>query len=183
MFKMNNFTIIDYSNVGLVLEDLDRLDEADDYHSKALAIAEKVSNESIRMGVFISYARQDSDAAQRLYNDLSSKTDLNPWLDKENLLPGQNWNLEIRKAIKNSGYFIALFSSESVKKRGYVQKEFKKAIDTLDEFPEGEIFAIPVRLDECEIPSEKFRRIQRVDMFPVWDEGVRKLLLTLNTLK
>jgi hypothetical protein len=93
MFKMNNFTIIDYSNVGLVLEDLDRLDEADDYHSKALAIAEKVSNESIRMGVFISYARQDSDAAQRLYNDLSSKTDLNPWLDKENLLPGQNWNL------------------------------------------------------------------------------------------
>ena len=128
--------------------------------------------------IFISYARQDSDAARKLYNDLTSKTDLKPWLDKEDLLPGQSWDLEIRKAIKNSRYFIALFSSTSVSKRGYVQKEFRKAIDTFDEFPEGEIFAIPVRLDDCEIPYESFRKIERVDLFPDWNEGVERLLRT-----
>ena len=117
---------------------------------------------------------------ERLYNNLSSKTDLKPWLDKEDLLPGQSWDLEIRKAIKKSRYFIALFSSTSVSKRGYVQKEFRKAIDTLDEFPEGEVFAIPVRLDDCEIPYERFRSIERVDMFPDWDKGVQRLLRTFQ---
>ena len=130
--------------------------------------------------IFISYARQDSDATIRLYNDLLSKTDLKPWLDTEDLLPGQNWDLEIRKAIKNSRYFIALFSSTSVSKRGYVNKELRKAIDALDEFPEGEIFAIPVRLNNCEVPYEKFRGIERVDLFPDWNEGVQRLLRTFE---
>jgi len=133
--------------------------------------------------IFISYARQDSEAAQRLYNDLKSgTTNLSPWLDKEDLLPGQSWDLEIRKAIRKSRYFIALFSSTSVQKRGYVQKEFKRAIEVLDEFPEGEIFAIPVRLDDCEIPYERFERIERVDLFPDWDKGVQRLIRTFQIL-
>ena len=133
-----------------------------------------------RERVFISYARQDSDAAQRLYNNLTSGTNLKPWLDTKDLLPGQTWNLEIRKAIKKSRYFIALFSSTSVQKRGYIQKEFKFALDVLDEFPEGEIFAIPVRLNNCEVPYEKFRGIERVDLFPEWNEGVQRLLRTFK---
>lgn len=130
--------------------------------------------------VFISYARQDSGAASRLYDDLKAHADLRPWLDKKDLLPGQNWNFEIRKAIKNSRYFIALFSSTSVQKRGYIQKEFKFALDVLDEFPEGEIFAIPARLDNCQIPYEKFMGIERVDLFPDWNEGVQRLLRTFK---
>jgi TIR domain len=132
-------------------------------------------------GVFISYAREDSGAALRLYEDLKPRTDLRLWLDKKDLLPGQTWNLEIRKAIKNSRFFIALFSSTSVNKRGYVQKEFKLALDVLDEFPEGEIFAIPARLDNCEIPYEKFRSIERVDLFQDWNEGIHRLLRTFET--
>ena len=61
-----------------------------------------------------------------------------------------------------------------------MQKEFRKAIDALDEFPEGEIFAIPVRLDDCEIPYERFRNIERVDMFPDWDKGIQRLLRTFQ---
>ena len=129
--------------------------------------------------VFISYARQDYEAAVRLYNDLKN-AGLNPWLDKEDLLPGQSWNLEIKKAIKKSKYFVALFSLTSVQKRGYVQKEFKLALDLFDEFPEGEIFAIPARLDECEIPYERFRSIERVDLFPSWEEGIKRLLQTFG---
>ena len=129
---------------------------------------------------FISYARQDFEDAKRLYDALRTRTDLKPWLDKQDLLGGQNWDLEIREAIKNSRYFIALFSSTSVSKTGYVQKEFRRAIDTFDEFPEGEIFAIPVRLDDCEIPYERFKKIERVDLFPDWDEGIKRLLRTFQ---
>ena len=131
-------------------------------------------------GVFISYAREDSAAALRLYDDLKPRADLRLWLDKKDLLPGQTWSVEIRKAIKKSRYFIALFSSTSVQKRGYVQKEFKLALEVFDEFPEGEIFAIPARLDNCEIPYEKFRSIERVDLFPDWNEGIQRLLRTFE---
>ena len=86
----------------------------------------------------------------------------------------------MEKPLKNSRYFIALFSSTSVQKRGYIQKEFKFAVEVLEEFPEGEIFAIPARLDECEIPYERFRNIERVDLFPIWDEGVERLLRTFK---
>jgi hypothetical protein len=158
-------------------------------NSRAERVASKVSppiesqsqpRKDKQSRVFVSYAREDSNSALRLYEDLKTRTDFQPWLDKEDLLPGQNWDLEIRKAIKNSRYFVALFSSTSVSKRGYVQREFRKAIDTLDEFPEGEIFAIPVRLDDCEIPYEKLRNIQYVDLFPDWYEGLRRLLRTFD---
>ena len=133
--------------------------------------------------VFISYARQDTDSALRLYEDLKAKSDLEPWLDKKNLLPGQTWNLEIRKAIKNSRFFIGLFSSTSVQKRGYIQKEFRFALEVLDEFPEGEIFAIPARLDDCEIPYERFNDMERVDLFPNWEGGIERLLQTFGMRK
>jgi hypothetical protein len=108
--------------------------------------------------VFISYAEEDSKSAKRLYDDLK-RTNLTPWLDKESILLGQNWENEIGKAIKNSRYFIALLSANSVAKRGYVQKELKGALEEQDKFPESGIYLIPVRLDDCEMPYEKLGKI------------------------
>ena len=53
--------------------------------------------------VFISYASEDYDEARRLYEELKN-ANLDPWLDKESLLPGQDREIEIKKAIKNSTY-------------------------------------------------------------------------------
>lgn len=52
----------------------------------------------------------------------------------------------------------------------------------LGEFVEGKIFAIPVRLDDCEIPYEKFKRLHRVDLFPDWSQGIKKLLRTFGII-
>ena len=130
-------------------------------------------------GVFISYAREDSESARRLYDDLK-KAGLNLWLDKESLIAGQNWKMAINKAINKSRYFIPIFSSVSVAKRGYVQKEFKYALDVIDEFPESQIFIIPVRLNDCEIPYEKLEDIEHVDLFPDWNEGLQRILLGMK---
>lgn len=139
------------------------------------------NNEKLRNNrVFICHAKEDLGAASRLYNDLKSHTNLTLWLDKDDLLPGQNWKIEIKKAIKNSRYFIVLFSSISVQKRGYMQKDVKFALEVLGEFPEGEVYAIPIKLDNCQIPYEEFNDIQRVDMFPDWNEGIQKLLRTFE---
>ncbi|MDL1919030.1 toll/interleukin-1 receptor domain-containing protein, partial [Chloroflexi bacterium CFX5] len=68
--------------------------------------------------VFISYAREDSEIAKKLYDDLS-QAGVELWFDRESLAPGQDWQLEIEKAIKESTFFLALISSKSTTKRGF----------------------------------------------------------------
>ena len=137
-------------------------------------------NKSQGNTVFISYASEDGDAAKRLQKDLKD-AGLTPWLDKECLIAGQNWKISIKNAIKKSRYFIPLFSSVSVKKRGYVQKEFKLALDVFDEFPESETFVIPCRLDDCEVPYDKLKDIEYVNLFPVWDDGIRRIIQSITS--
>ncbi len=96
--------------------------------------------------VFISYAREDSRHAERLYMDFR-QSEIDAWLDTRRLLPGQNWRREIHQAIRAAKYFIALVSEHSVGKRGFVQAEMKRALNVFAEVPAGQIFIIPVRLD------------------------------------
>jgi hypothetical protein len=60
---------------------------------------------------------------------------------------------------------------------GVLQKEIKKALDVADEQPEGVAYMIPVRLEECDMPT-RLRRWQRVDLFK--EDGYPKLVRVLN---
>jgi hypothetical protein len=131
--------------------------------------------------IFISYAREDLPSAKKLYERLKAER-ADPWLDKESLLGGENWRIAIKNAIARSRYFVALISSNSIGKRGFVQKEVRQAIEMLDEFPESEIFLIPARLDGSEPPFNRLKDIHCIDLFPDWDAGVSKLLLTLDMI-
>jgi SIR2-like domain/TIR domain len=129
--------------------------------------------------VFISYAREDSAEAERLYRDLKN-AGAKPWIDKEEIRAGENWDLALSKAIKNNRYFIPLFSSRSVDKIGYVNKELRYALEALDHYPEKSIFMIPVRLDDCEIPFEKLKKIHNADLFPDWNNGVKRIFKSMG---
>ena len=129
--------------------------------------------------VFISYAREDGESAERLYKDLQNRG-LEPWLDKEAILPGYNWKYSIHQAIKKSRFFIPLISSTTVEKIGYIQDELKYAIEASKQFPEKEVFMIPARLDNCEMPYEILKEIQSVDLFPDWDKGINQIFKTFK---
>ncbi len=124
--------------------------------------------------VFISHASEDNAAAKRLTKRLKDDG-FEPWLDLERLLPGQDWNLELEKAMRESGAILLCFSKESVAKESYIQKEYKRAMRIQEEKPEGTIFVIPVRLDECELPFY-LREIQWVD----YPEDYDRLVAALN---
>ena len=128
--------------------------------------------------VFISYAREDIEAAKRVYDELKA-TGVSVWIDDQDLLPGTDWALEIAKSIKRSRYFIAILSTHSVSKRGFFQTELKKALEIRDQFPEDEIFFLPVRINKCDIP-ERIANIHCVDLFPSYDEGLKKIFLALK---
>lgn len=129
--------------------------------------------------IFISYASEDAESAQRLYDELRLAPGVRPWLDRHDLLPGTRWDLEIQKAIKESVAVVVLLSSSSTTKRGFVQKEIRVALDVLAELPERSVFVIPVRLDACDVHFNALEGIHYADLFPDWDAGVRQLRKTM----
>jgi len=126
--------------------------------------------------IFISYAREDEVKVTNLYRSLK-KAGFNPWLDQFDILPGKNWEDEIRKSIKSATIFLACLSSNSIYKRGIVQKELKLALDVLNEFPDNEVYFIPLRLDDCEVP-EKISKLQWIDLFK--PDGYQRLFDSLS---
>ena len=128
---------------------------------------------------FISYAREDLTTATKLYEDLRT-LGAEPWMDKRDLLGGQNWRMAIRKAVRESSHFIAILSSNSVSKRGFVQKELREAISILEEFPPDEIFVIPLRLENVEPTHEALKDLHWIDLFPSYDAGLHELAKSLT---
>jgi formylglycine-generating enzyme required for sulfatase activity len=130
-----------------------------------------------RPRIFLCHAREDKPKVIDLYHQLKA-AGYSPWLDQEDLLPGVDWEREIRRAIRGSEFFLACLSKESIDKRGFVQKELKMGLNVLDEMPEGKIYLIPVRLEACEVP-ERLRSRQWVDFFA--PRGFEKLKRALDS--
>ncbi len=125
--------------------------------------------------VFLSYAREDSKVAQKLCKDLEN-AGVAVWMDSKDILPGEKWKARIVRAIKESSYFLILLSSHSDKKRGFVQKELKIALELLDESPQFQIFIIPIRLDKFTPSDEKLQELQWIDLFPSYKDSLDKIL-------
>ncbi len=126
--------------------------------------------------VFLCHSWSDKLVVRNLYRRL--KTDhVDAWLDEENLLPGQDWHLEIRKAVRSSQAIIICLSKASVTKIGFVNKEIKYALDVADQQPEGAIFIIPLKLEECVVP-DRLRTWQWVNFFE--PDGYKRLMNALQ---
>lgn len=130
--------------------------------------------EANKLLVFLSHASEDKPKVRKLSQRLKADG-FDPWLDEERILPGQDWDLEIQKAMRASQALLLCFSQLSVAKEGYIQREYKKALDYQQEKPEGTIYVIPLRLDDCEIPFT-IRELQYVD----YPAGYERLVLALN---
>jgi len=125
--------------------------------------------------VFLSHAHSDRDAVRELYSRLKSDG-IDAWLDREKLLPGQDWELEIRKAVIESDAVIVCLSKQ-FNQAGFRQKEVRLALDEAMIKPEGTIFIIPVRLEECDT-LEVLRKWHWVDLFE--SDGYEMLIRALR---
>jgi TIR domain/SIR2-like domain len=137
---------------------------------------EPSTNRPVR--VFISYTKEDTRTANKLYNDLKM-AGVYPWLDSESLLPGQNWKVATKLAIKNSRYFITVISKNS-EREGRVQRETKEALEILKEFRPSEIFVIPIRIENCTVSDEKLNELYMIDMYPDWELGIQRILKSMG---
>ncbi|MFL6211127.1 MAG: TIR domain-containing protein [Pyrinomonadaceae bacterium] len=169
-----NGSLIFARNLIWTFKKVGRLEDVNIWRENVTKIEQR-SRKSV--GVFLSYAREDRENVRLLYKKLQ-EAGFTPWMDVEDLLPGQDWELEIEKAIKKSDFALVCLSNLSTNKQGYIQKEIKIALDVLDMMPEGGVYLIPARLDECRVPN-RLNKQQWVDLFV--DGGFEKLGEALRT--
>ena len=129
--------------------------------------------------VFVAYVAEDLPLARKLRDGIAA-AGCSAWLDRDKLLPGQNWPRAIERAIAISDAFVACFSPRAIAKRGQFQSELRYALDCARRLPLEAVFVVPVRFEACEVPSSVADQVHYVDLFPDWDRGLKRILRSIR---
>jgi TolB-like protein/Tfp pilus assembly protein PilF len=114
--------------------------------------------------VFLSYASQDAEAAQRICAALRS-AGVEVWFDQSELRGGDAWDQSIRKQIKTCALFVPVISRNTHDRdEGYFRLEWKLAVDRCHLMAADKAFLLPVVIDDTrdddERVPERFREVQ-----------------------
>jgi hypothetical protein len=136
---------------------------------------------------FISYVRENKDVIDRLATNLRA-LGVKVWLDRDDIVPGMDWKLAIRKAIQDGVFFIACFSKElNERSEAFMHGELRLAIDRLRNMPKDRVWFIPIIVNETEIPShsisdhEILSDIHAVKLYDNWDNGIKTIFASNET--
>jgi TIR domain len=115
--------------------------------------------------IFMSYAREDEEAARRLKAGLERHGCL-VWYDRERLKPGGNWHNNLEDEVKGRcSLFLSVISRTTEgAPAGYFHQERNWAAEWQAMFSEGEEFYVPVVIDDSSLATKReprsFRNVQ-----------------------
>jgi hypothetical protein len=135
--------------------------------------------------VFLSYAREDTDAARRIADALRA-FGVEVWFDQSELRGGDSWDQKIRRQIKDCALFMPIVSEHTqARGEGYFRLEWKLAAERTHLMAEGRPFVLPLVVDDAReadalVPPE-FMRVQWTRLplgvpTPQFVEQVQRLL-------
>lgn len=100
--------------------------------------------------VFISYAREDLAAVQRLKAGLDA-AGVKTWFDVDRLEGGDDYDRKIQRNIARCAYFVPVISATTERRlEGYFRREWSYAIDRSRNIAEGALFIVPVSIDDTD---------------------------------
>jgi hypothetical protein len=113
--------------------------------------------------VFISYAREDLPAVQRLKAALDA-AGVPTWFDLDRLEGGDDYDRKIQANIARCGYFVPVISASTQRRHeGYFRREWSYAVDRSRNIADGAVFILPVCIDDTPeaeaLVPEKFRSL------------------------
>src|SRR6478752_5689475 len=142
-------------------------------------------SEPLPKAVFLSYAREDSDAARRIADALRA-FGVEVWFDMSELRGGDVWDQKIRKQIKDCALFMPVISGQSEQHgEGYFRLEWKLAVERTHLLAEGMPFLFPVVIDDtsetdASVPEQflkaQWTRLPGGEPTPQFIEHVKRLL-------
>jgi hypothetical protein len=116
--------------------------------------------------VFISYAREDLPAVQRLKAALDA-AGINTWFDLDRLEGGDDYDRKIHANIGRCSYFVPIVSASTQRRlEAYFRREWSYAVDRARNIAEGAVFILPVCIDDtpeaAAVVPEQFRALHIV---------------------
>jgi hypothetical protein len=113
--------------------------------------------------IFISYAREDLAAVQRLKAAMDA-AGLVTWFDLDRLEGGDEFDRKIRANIARCSYFVPIVSATTQRRlEGYFRREWSYAVDRSLNIADGAVFILPVCIDDtpeaAALVPEKFRAL------------------------
>jgi len=139
----------------------------------------------ISHAVFISYASQDAEAAQKICEALRA-AGIEVFLDQSELRGGDAWDQKIRREIHDCALFIPIISANTaLRHEGYFRLEWDLADQRTHMIARSRVFVVPVCLDAttevaADVP-ESFQRAQWTRLPggqtpPAFVERIKRLL-------
>ena len=107
-----------------------------------------------KLRVFISRSVADRPRTHTLYNQLKQEDWIDPWLDAENLQPGQPWDVEILKALHSSTVGLVCASNNTHPLTGHIKKEILEMLERTKTTSKEEFQILILRLDDAPLPEE-----------------------------
>jgi len=135
--------------------------------------------------VFLSYAREDADAAKRIAEALRA-FGVEVWFDQNELRGGDSWDANIRGQIRSCALFVPIVSQRTEERsEGYFRREWKLAVDRTHDMSGSKAFIVPVVIDETSesgaaVPEEFMRyqwtRLAGGEPSPEFVSQIKRLL-------
>jgi TolB-like protein/Tfp pilus assembly protein PilF len=135
--------------------------------------------------VFLSYASQDAQAAQRICATLRS-AGVEVWLDQSELRGGDSWDRQIRRQIRECALFVPIISANSeARPEGYFRLEWDLADQRTHLMGRSRAFVVPVCTDatperEADVPDSfvavQWTRLPGGETSPAFVERIKRLL-------
>ncbi|HET7127437.1 MAG TPA: toll/interleukin-1 receptor domain-containing protein [Lysobacter sp.] len=118
--------------------------------------------------VFISYAREDLPAVQRLKAAMDA-AGIVTWFDLDRLEGGDDYDRKIHANIARCSYFLPIVSASTQSRHeAYFRREWSYAVDRARNMADGAVFVLPVCIDdtpeEQALVPEGFRALHFVRM-------------------
>lgn len=136
--------------------------------------------------VFLSYVKQNEPIIKFLDQCLTDYG-VDVITDYKDIGGGVNWKRTLEQLIEYSGYFVVCFSKEfNEREKTVAYRELDHAIKCASDYPFDHKWIIPVRINECTIPSIEIRSrelltdLHWIDLFDNWHEGVESIVRAID---
>lgn len=137
---------------------------------------------------FLSYVKEN-EGIIRVLDQCLTDYGVDVVTNYRNIDGGANWKRTLKQLIEDSGYFVICFSKEfNRRERSVAYRELHDAIECAKDFPFDRKWIIPVRINECTIPTVEIGsqgmldELQWIDLFPSakWYEGVESIVRAID---
>jgi hypothetical protein len=146
-----------------------------------LRVAERLTVRPFAMpqpSIFISYAREDFQASERLRNDLQQMGYRDVWKDVYEIVAGVEWEPEIRSAMEKHHFIVSCLSRSALSRPRFFRQEMAVALEL---HQSGRSHLLPVRFDDCVLPKE-LTKYHFIDLFPDQISGMEGIHRSITRL-